>query len=64
MRVSFGALAAALTIAASAASLEAQQLRDDSYTWYIAPQGGVLFFETQTQTRSSIPTFGAQAMIQ
>lgn len=63
MRVSFGALAAALTLAASAASLEAQQLRDDSYTWYIAPQGGVLFFETQTQTRSGIPTFGAQAMI-
>jgi hypothetical protein len=63
MRVSLGALTLALATLAGATALEAQQLREDSYRWYVAPQGGVLLFETQTQTSSAIPTAGLQAMI-
>lgn len=63
MRMSIGALSLAIATLAGGAPLEAQQLREDSYTWYIAPQGGMLFFETQTQSSSGIPTFGVQAMI-
>ena len=62
MRLSSGAIAAALTVF-SASTLAGQQLRDDSYTWYLGAQGGMLFFETQTQERTGIPSFGIQATI-
>ncbi len=47
----------------TASSLSAQQLREDSYRWYFGVQGGVTMFESQTQTRTSIPSAGAHALI-
>lgn len=61
MRVSTGAL---ITLSLfSAAGLNAQQLREDSFKWYVGAQGGVLMFETQTQTSSSIPSVGMHTLI-
>ena len=61
MRVSTGAL---ITLSLfSAAALDAQQLREDSFKWYVGAQGGVLMFETQTQFSSSIPSAGMHALI-
>lgn len=56
-------LLAALFTTAVTSGAVAQQLRDDSYRWYIAPQAGIMVFETPSQTRSSIPAAGIQAMI-
>lgn len=52
----------ALTLFA-AAGLEAQQLREDSFRWYVGAQGGVLMFETQTQTSSTIPSAGMHLLV-
>jgi len=62
MRVSTVTLAAllSLTVLPSAA---AQQLRSDSFRWYVGPQAGVLLFETQTQTSSTIPSAGIHALV-
>lgn len=62
MRVSPRALTLGLVLL-TAAPLSAQQLREDSYSWYVGAQGGVLLFESQTQTRTSIPAGGAHALI-
>lgn len=56
-------LLAALLTTVGSGGVAAQQLRDDSYRWYIAPQVGILVFETPSQTRSAIPVLGAQALI-
>jgi hypothetical protein len=63
MRVSIGALALALATVGTASALQGQQLREDSYRWYLGVQGGGMWFETQTQTSSAIPVAGLQAMI-
>lgn len=63
MRVLPGMLLAVLFTTAAASGAAAQQLRDDSYRWYIAPQGGMLLFETPSQTRSALPVVGAQVMV-
>lgn len=63
MRALPGMFLAALLTTALTNGTVAQQLRDDSYRWYIAPQAGILVFETPSQTRSAIPVVGAQAMI-
>lgn len=63
MRVSIGALALALVTLGGATALDGQQLREDSYKWYIGAQGGGLWFETQTQTSAMIPVAGLQALI-
>jgi hypothetical protein len=61
MRVSTGAL---ITLSLfSAAGLHAQDLREDSFKWFVGAQGGVLMFETQTQTRSSIPSGGMHVLV-
>lgn len=62
MRLSARTLMLTLTLSL-AGSLQAQQLREDSYRWYVGPQGGILMFETQTQTRSSIPTTGIHMLV-
>jgi hypothetical protein len=62
MRVSRRTLAALLVVT-SAAPLAGQQLRSDSYRWYVGAMAGVLLFESQTQTRSGIPSAGAHALI-
>jgi hypothetical protein len=36
---------------------------DDAFTWYIGAQGGVLGFETPSQTRAWVPTFGGQLLV-
>jgi hypothetical protein len=63
MRVSIGALGAALATLIGASSLQAQNLRPDSYKWYIGAQAGGLWFETQTQTMTGIPSVGVHALI-
>jgi hypothetical protein len=62
MRLSRGTCILALAIL-TASRLGSQQLREDSYTWYVGATGGALFFETQSQERSSIPSTGFQALI-
>jgi hypothetical protein len=61
MRVSFGAIATATVFLT--APLFGQQLREDSYRWFAGAQAGVLLFETQTQTRTGIPSGGAHVLI-
>ena len=63
MRVSIGALALALATLGGVSALEGQQLREDSYRWYMGAQGGGLWFETQTQTSTMVPVGGLQALI-
>lgn len=41
----------------------AAQRWDDSFTWSIGAQAGVLGFETPTQDRSWVPTFGANLVV-
>ena len=36
---------------------------DDSFTWSIGAQAGILGFETPTQTRTWVPTFGANLVV-
>lgn len=62
MRVSSGPLAALLVLCL-AEPLAAQELREDSFKWYVGAQGGVLLFESQTQNRTGIPMGGAHALI-
>jgi len=44
-------------------ALAAQQLREDSYRWYIGPQAGVLLFQTQTQDYASTPSVGFHLLV-
>lgn len=62
MRVSSGALAAFFVLCL-AGPLAAQELREDSFKWYVGAQGGVLLFESQRQDRTGIPMGGAHALI-
>jgi hypothetical protein len=62
MRVSRGTSILVLSLL-TASRLGGQQLRDDSYTWYVGATGGALFFETQSQGRAGIPSTGFQALI-
>jgi len=62
MRVSIGVLSLAAALF-GAGSLDAQQLREDSYRWYIGPQAGLLLFQTQTQDFSALPVGGVHALV-
>lgn len=62
LRVSSGTFAAFLVLCL-AGPIAAQQLREDSFKWYLGAQGGVLLFESQTQNRTGIPMGGAHALI-
>jgi len=44
------------------ASAEAQR-NDDAFKWYIGAQGGVLGFETPSQTRGFVPTAGGHLLV-
>jgi hypothetical protein len=53
-------------VALGAASLPAQNPpseRSDSWQWYVGPQGGVMLFETPSQTRSGIPVAGGHLLV-
>ena len=39
------------------------RVRDQRFKWFFGAGGGAMFFETQAQTRSSIPTAGAHIAI-
>ncbi len=63
MRLSIRAFSAALVaIALSGPAVSAQQ-RDDAFQWFIGAQAGVLIFETPSQNRGGMPTFGGQILI-
>ncbi|MGE0440774.1 MAG: hypothetical protein AB7L66_08645 [Gemmatimonadales bacterium] len=47
----------------SAQAESQQQHRDDSFSWYIGAQAGVLGFETPRQTRAFVPTFGGNLVV-
>ena len=52
-------------VAQSAASSSAgvPQVRDDRFKWFFGASAGALFFQTQEQTRSGVPTVGAHLAI-
>ena len=55
--------AAALALCLTAAHLTAQQPGSGNFQWYLGAQGGVLSFDTPSQDRTEIPSFGGQALI-
>lgn len=63
MRVYVGTLTLFAALLGGTGALEAQQLREDSYRWYMGPQGGALLFQTQTQDYATIPSAGLFALI-
>jgi len=64
MRVYVGTLTLFAALLGGTGALEAQQqLREDSYRWYMGPQAGVLLFQTQTQDYSTIPSAGLFALV-
>jgi len=54
---------AALVLSLGALPAAAQEPGNGNFQWYVGPQGGVMFFETPTQDRTGIPTFGGQMLI-
>lgn len=56
-------LVAAATVLAIGASRAAAQNGDDSFKWYLSAQGGVLGFETQSQTRGWAPSVGGSLLV-
>lgn len=61
---------AALTMAHSAQAQTAQsssksvaEVRDNRFKWFFGASGGAMFFETQAQTQSGIPTVGAHIAV-
>jgi len=63
MRVYVRTLTLLAALVGGHGALAAQQLREDSYRWYIGPQGGVLLFQTQTQDYSAIPSGGLHILV-
>jgi hypothetical protein len=63
MRVYVRTLTILTALLAGNGALAAQQLREDSYRWYIGPQAGVLLFQTQTQDYASSPSVGVQILV-
>ena len=54
---------AALALALGALPAAAQEPGNGNFQWYVGGQGGVMFFDTPTQDRTGIPTFGGQTLI-
>ena len=54
---------AALALSLGALPAAAQEPGSDNFQWYVGGQGGVMFFDTPTQDRTGIPTFGGQTLI-
>jgi hypothetical protein len=54
---------AALALALGALPAAAQEAGNGNSQWYVGGQGGVMFFDTPTQNRTAIPTFGGQTLI-
>jgi hypothetical protein len=54
---------AALALSLGALSAAAQEPGNSNFQWYVGGQGGVMFFDTPTQDRTGIPTFGGQTLI-
>jgi hypothetical protein len=54
---------AALALSLGALPAAAQEPGSDNFQWYVGGQGGVMFFDTPTQDRTAIPTFGGQTLI-
>lgn len=62
MRASRALTLAGLGLVLASAQAQAQQW-DESFKWYIGAQGGVLGYETPTQTRSWIPSAGGHLFV-
>ena len=62
MRVTRVLAVAALGLTLSGTAASAQQW-DDSFRWYVGGAGGVLGFETPSQTRAWVPTAGGQLLV-
>jgi hypothetical protein len=63
MRVYVRTLTLFAALLGGTGALTAQQLREDSYRWYLGPQAGVLLFQTQTQDYSTMPTVGFHMLV-
>ena len=53
----------ALALGVTGWSAAAAQQKDDSFKWYVGWQGGVLGFETPSQTQAWVPTVGGQLLV-
>ncbi len=62
MRATRALSLAGFGLALTAGPIDAQQW-DDSFKWYVGAQGGIMGFETPTQTRSWIPTGGGHLFV-
>lgn len=54
---------AVLALALGALPAIAQEPGSGNFQWYVGGQGGVMLFDTPTQDRTAIPTFGGQTLI-
>ena len=54
---------AVLALALGALPAAAQEPGSGNFQWYVGGQGGVMVFDTPTQDRTAIPTFGGQTLI-
>ena len=54
---------AVLALCIGAAQLPAQQPGNGSFQWYVGGHGGVMLFETESQTSSGVPMAGGHLMI-
>jgi len=57
------ALAGALILATAATPRATAQSYDESFKWYLGASGGVLGFETPSQTRAFVPTAGGHILV-
>lgn len=63
MRVYVRTFTLLAALVGSHGALAAQQLREDSYRWYVGPQAGVLLFQTQTQDYAASPSVGIHMLV-
>jgi hypothetical protein len=54
---------ATLAVLGTLPRLAAQESGSEHFRWYIGPEAGVMIFETPTQTRGAIATFGGQVLV-
>jgi hypothetical protein len=62
-KVTLGIPVVMLALGLGATHVSAQQPGNGSFQWYVGGQGGVMFFETPSQSSSGIPTVGGHIMI-
>src|SRR5262245_1622139 len=52
-----------IAFGAVTATANAQSSKEEAFKWYIGAQGGVMGFETPSQTRAWVPTVGGAILV-